>query len=472
MSCTSLATEDAAILTGQGWVFWLYSSIYLLLFCTCIYLALRMPNYIGFLLSPLVLAALIFENIALGVLIEQDPSSLSGLIQTRVAITSFIVPLFLVTMFEVNYEVHKQRSANFFGCITFDQGRRLKFSFASNLVRYSTWLFAFALTIVSIIGSAEYIVFPLHYTKATRFVSGVFVVPDDDQDGIVTLSEITDFLVPLIFTCFSMYTGLSFWRYGTTISTDVRASVCNPWAGLFLVSTAHLVAAILTPSDIMPPYATGATQLAVAVAFVWTLHLVRVNVLTLRTMESEFLSTLEVRNSTPKTAADQRQARQMVGPAAPLSGSALEKPALGYSIRSGSSSGSTRWHVTGPEQRARIRAAHGPGPAARDHPTVHTPAGSARSGGLTFRPSGEQPAHPLPRHTSSESSRMYDARGSAGSHRSGASSQRHSAQHLAGSHPAEPQWQPPAPKHAAVAPPAPPLHADDIEIGSSSSDDR
>lgn len=100
----------------------------------------------------------------------------------------FVVPLFLVCMFELNYEVHKERSANFFGCITFDDGRRSKSSFTSQLVRYSIWMTSFVLVILSVIGAAAFIVKPSDYVRSSRFTNGGLQNPDGDGDGTASLS--------------------------------------------------------------------------------------------------------------------------------------------------------------------------------------------------------------------------------------------------------------------------------------------
>jgi hypothetical protein len=91
----------------------------------------------------------------------------------RAALDAFIPSLFIVAGFELNYEVHKRRSANFCcNLIKFDQGRRRGRSWRATFFRYATWMFALALLICLIEANAAYMVAPATMAETTRFTRG------------------------------------------------------------------------------------------------------------------------------------------------------------------------------------------------------------------------------------------------------------------------------------------------------------
>ena len=176
--------------------------------------------------------------------------------------------MFLLAQFELNYEVHKKRSANFFGCITFDEGHRKKHSgCCSTFVRYSIWVLCFFLIMLSIVVNAKYIAEPSEVKRARtdpdleprrRFESK----GADFHSG--NLDDFIDYFPFLVLLVFTAYTGLSLWRYGSSISTDVRATLCNPWMAV-TVSAAVLLASWLVSGQYNDewhaPYAVNGAEL-------------------------------------------------------------------------------------------------------------------------------------------------------------------------------------------------------------------
>jgi hypothetical protein len=74
-------------------------------------------------------------------------------------------------------------------------------------------------------------------------------------------SDALDFVSWALLVSFSLYTGLSLWRYGTSISTDVRATSINPWASVFIATVGLGLAWGLTPFSWALPYAVNATEI-------------------------------------------------------------------------------------------------------------------------------------------------------------------------------------------------------------------
>jgi hypothetical protein len=66
-------------------------------------------------------------------------------------------------------------------------------------------------------------------------------------------------------------------RYGSSISTDVRASVCNPWLVVTAATCFLLVAWVLSPQWWSEPYVVNAAYVALTGAMVVVMDLVHLN---------------------------------------------------------------------------------------------------------------------------------------------------------------------------------------------------
>lgn len=133
----------------------------------------------------------------------------------------------------------------------------------------------------------------------------------DDAD----FSAFIDFIVPLALFATSFLTGISFWRYGTTISTDVRATICNPWASLALASVLYLCALIFTPESMEGPYLVNSAEFLLYVALIISAVLGDQNFKMLKQWDSQFIQSLgdyfvpEVVRGNSQTATTQTQLR-------------------------------------------------------------------------------------------------------------------------------------------------------------------
>ena len=121
-----LRTPDPALDAGRdAAIFFTWMALALLLLPASLIAARTHSELAGFLLVPILSVALFYENLTIAVNALTDGGLVpTGMERLRGAVQSFVIPLFLVAEFELNYEVHKRRSANFFGCIKFDQGHR------------------------------------------------------------------------------------------------------------------------------------------------------------------------------------------------------------------------------------------------------------------------------------------------------------------------------------------------------------
>ena len=100
--------------TRDGIIFFIYCALSVALFCAAA--ARNRPDVTGYLTTCVLCLTLFYENLALAIWAVAPGATVPlGMLKLRCATQSFVIPLFLVTQFELNYEVHKRRSANFFG---------------------------------------------------------------------------------------------------------------------------------------------------------------------------------------------------------------------------------------------------------------------------------------------------------------------------------------------------------------------
>ncbi|CAE7224333.1 unnamed protein product, partial [Symbiodinium sp. KB8] len=381
-------------LSGADAVFYIYFVVSLAALGYCAWMACQLSRYVGFTLLPLLALVVAFDNLAVAVVMG-DPGIPNDLLRTRFAVHSFVVPLFLVCMFELNYEVHKERSANFFGCITFDDGRRSKSSFTSQLVRYSIWMTSFVLVILSVIGAAAFIVKPSDYVRSSRFTNGGLQNPDGDGDGTASLSELLDFALPLLLLVFSFYTGASLWRYGTTISVDVRATIANPWMAIVPASLLYLLALLLTPRNLSAPYWVSLTMLLLLLSLISTSRLIATNLVTLRT-ETDFLHHLGAAMGLSEAPAPELKRGHSFAPGGGVVGIASDSGALdiGPSIAQGGMAGVGKHAM--PMRSASIARPADDGLRPRSQSASSRDSESARAKRPTLGPGGLDEAEHLP----------------------------------------------------------------------------
>jgi hypothetical protein len=71
-------------------------------------------------------------------------------------------------------------------------------------------------------------------------------------------------------------------RYGSSISTDVRATVCNPWIAIFLATVNFLLMWVFSPRRWKGPYLVNAAYLLLTAAICKTASLVHRNLVDLK----------------------------------------------------------------------------------------------------------------------------------------------------------------------------------------------
>ena len=203
-----------------------------------------------------------------------DAVSDGGMITYGVAHT-FIVPLFIIILFDIVYLLHKSRSVNFC-CLSFDAGHR-NLSFRSSLMRFAIWIVAFATwafsTIIYCIGLLNNDKVDRESTLEHRFCTRSIrealerADNEDNKDENLKLLIYYGDLVPYFAAVtFTLYFGVLLWRYGTSYSIKVNATIFNPWGACLAASIIFMIAmALKDGAEIV----TDVGYLVLNVAIVW-----------------------------------------------------------------------------------------------------------------------------------------------------------------------------------------------------------
>jgi len=236
-----------------------------------------------------------YENLALGVYALSIPdgglgaeltgttaSVVSAMLPLRGTVQAFIIPLWLVTLFEITYTVHKRRSANFLlGLFTFDQGHRRTHTLLSQFLRYSLWVVGVFLLLLQLTVNSSYTAQPLAVPRTARFSYKGLAINNLDPSQPFSWQDAVDFIPWVTFLVWSLICGASLWRYGSLVSTDINATMANPWGYTFVAACALVLAWALSPPSWALPYATNPFELALGAALVRSMSLVETNLKTL-----------------------------------------------------------------------------------------------------------------------------------------------------------------------------------------------
>lgn len=272
--------------TRDGTIFLCYSAVGAVLCYACVLAARPRTDTIAFVLAPILCVALSYENLSLGVSALATGAVGGGFLSLRGTVYAFIIPLWVLALFELSYTVHKRRSANFlWGIFTFDQGHRRTHTLVSHTVRYSLWGVAIALLLAQLTLDAPYTSAPDAAPRTARFSYKGQPVPWGEraaERAPLDAQDCIDLFPWVVFLAWALVSGLSLWRYGTQMSTDINPTSINAWGLVFIASLLVAAAWVFSPPAWPYPYATNAAELLLAAALVNTMGLVEAN---LRTLE-------------------------------------------------------------------------------------------------------------------------------------------------------------------------------------------
>ena len=194
---------------------------------------------------------------------------------------------------------------------------------------------------------------------------------------------------------FSFYTGVSLWRYGTTISVDVRATIANPWMAIVPASLLYLLALLLTPRNLSAPYWVSLTMLLLLLSLISTSRLIATNLVTLRT-ETDFLHHLGAAMGLSEAPAPELKRGHSFAPGGGVVGIASDSSALdiGPSIAQGGMAGVGKHAM--PMRSASIARPADDGLRPRSQSASSRDSESARAKRPTLGPGGLDEAEHLP----------------------------------------------------------------------------
>lgn len=189
-------------------------------------------------LFPIACLISTLENIVLatsGVFIDTQMDD-ALLLKVVFVLQSFLVPILLVTIFELTYIVHKRRSVNFCG-LYFDEGRRVQniitTRWKSFLARNALRILALILLAIGVFVNLDLLGIVHQADQLTGRVGWANLWNSNDWTEAHTLVLIS--LFPTAILVFSsVIMSISLWRYGTESSLIVHSSFLNIWFFPFL----------------------------------------------------------------------------------------------------------------------------------------------------------------------------------------------------------------------------------------------
>ena len=175
-----------------------------------------------FSLPPTICFLVAFDNIVLAA----DGAATRGAIDAARTFNAAIVPLCLVTCWEVGYQIHKRRSVNFC-CIAFDAShRRGRALGAASFLRFSVAALAVALFVLGVCVN--------HNLGFEASAAAVASVGKRGVYDYTVNSDETHFALSLVpaaaLVLFGIVIGSQLWNYGTYFSLfKTHATYFNPW---------------------------------------------------------------------------------------------------------------------------------------------------------------------------------------------------------------------------------------------------
>jgi len=182
-------------------------------------------------LFPITILIMVYDNLVMGVSSSMEVDIDGPVADLLFILHPFIVPTLLIVTFEATYFVHKTRSVKFCG-INFDEGRRIRTSNASWLLRNAVGILSLFLIVIGVTVNFE-LVWTDHKDKAAG-TEGWLSIFDKGEDMEMEIYKLLSLLPSLILVLCNLYFAIVMWRYGANSSMVVHSSYINPWMCLFL----------------------------------------------------------------------------------------------------------------------------------------------------------------------------------------------------------------------------------------------
>ncbi|CAM9808589.1 unnamed protein product [Chrysoparadoxa australica] len=214
-------------------LFILFAVTAALAFAPAMWFVRVMEDFIAAVLVPPLCVILCYEYfiLALGDTISTDNPA----VQVAKTTHALVVPLFLASLFEMAYDVHKKRSVKFF-CIVFDQGHRIDTEPCSWLARNFVRLLSLALTVLGIL--VYYGVIGCDVQSGTTGFIGV--------DSASSLQVVLALVPTTVMAVVALFISVYMWKYGNEASIVVNATWFNRW-GMLCFGVLTMLASAMVP---------------------------------------------------------------------------------------------------------------------------------------------------------------------------------------------------------------------------------
>jgi len=208
---------------------------------------------------------LIFEMASIASFEILGGNTTSELEAIRILLQSFIIPFFLLHLYEIAYMMHTARGVDFC-CISLETQKRERAMFRLQMMRYLIWLSIFCLILfsltVNILAILESIDisnritgnFPAESEEGINLTSNYFgqrfckksLLESFRQTGSCTLGCLADIIPWVLLLLLSIYFGILIWRFGYRFSSSRSPHLIYEWM-LPLLASILLFISLLLP---------------------------------------------------------------------------------------------------------------------------------------------------------------------------------------------------------------------------------
>lgn len=240
--------SDRAISVGVGAF---YTAIYIVFVLIGLFIAAR-HWYFAFWIAPVV-TSLMLVNVLFVIVVDPEAMTVheAQYTQALIVVDAFIVPLYILQLFELTYMVHKNRAVNFC-CIKLEEYGLRRARGRLTIVRAVVQGLIFALLVLTLVSQSLKVaeitaddMLDFNLTLCSRGVFAPYIYDENDEyflpGGQRNLEIFVDFLQPLVLLFSASYLGVLLWRYGTFYAFKPSSTYLNPWVALSIFTLAFFV---------------------------------------------------------------------------------------------------------------------------------------------------------------------------------------------------------------------------------------
>eukprot|EP00520_Triparma_pacifica_P012691 CAMPEP_0118654804 /NCGR_PEP_ID=MMETSP0785-20121206/12586_1 /TAXON_ID=91992 /ORGANISM="Bolidomonas pacifica, Strain CCMP 1866" /LENGTH=380 /DNA_ID=CAMNT_0006547491 /DNA_START=110 /DNA_END=1252 /DNA_ORIENTATION=- len=210
---------------------------------------------------PFSILLMVYDNFVMA--LGDSISTSDGVAKSVFVLHPFIVPSILMTSFEITYLVHKRRSVKFCG-IQFDEGRRVKTTFKSWLLRNIMTIIATCLIGIGVVVNFDLVQIQ-HIAPEAGNVSWLELF-ESKKSIEEEVHKVLGVLPTALLILANFYFAIVMWRYGSNSSMIIHSSYLNPWVWQ-LIGTLGLAAGQFPKDDFKITSNSGEAFLVLTIIF-------------------------------------------------------------------------------------------------------------------------------------------------------------------------------------------------------------